>query len=328
MKLADAQQWFASRGLTLRWRDDVGPNGKAPAILRPPAGTDLPVGPLGLAVVLPDMHLGIGNDVFRFNDSTREHRFERLLRALVALRDELANEFRGFSAVQLGDFYDLMRVPGTSARMKRELIDDSYPEVIRLTRSLPVLHCIGNHDKDFWEDPPADHEAKYAIARTLGGPELLCFHGHDKVTLFNIVEHNLAETFALTALNAINSLPLLGKLTSWIQSRVDGSLADDAILTTTSEPWPAGVAGPAGWSAPWVAHGGAVDLATVIRGFEKGLGTQIKVAFFGHTHRPGISWAPVTQQRSVPIVDVGSWTYGRAELALVASDGVGLCYLT
>lgn len=65
----------------------------------------------------------------------------------------------------------------------------------------------------------------------------------------------------------------------------------------------------------------------MIRGFEKGLGAQVKVAFFGHTHRPGISWAPVTQQRAVPIVDVGSWTYGRAELALVASDGVGLCRL-
>jgi hypothetical protein len=104
-------------------------------------------------------------------------------------------------------------------------------------------------------------------------------------------------------------------------------LADDAIGHTASKIWPKGVPGPPGWSAPWVARNDAVDLGTVIRGFEKGLQSQVQVAFIGHSHQPGISWAPVTQLRNVPLVDVGSWTYGRAEFAIVATDGVGLAYL-
>jgi hypothetical protein len=50
------------------------------------------------------------------------------------------------------------------------------------------------------------------------------------------------------------------------------------------------------------------------------------VAFVGHSHRPGISWCPVASRR-VPLIDVGSWTYGRAEFAVVCADGVGLARL-
>jgi hypothetical protein len=329
MLLAEAQTWFANRGLPFVWRKDSGADGQpSDAVLRPPAGTEIPLGPLGLAVVVPDMHLGAGNDIFRYDDAAKhEARLIAFLEALVALRDELGAKMIPFDVVQLGDFYDLMRVPGTSATEKRALVDHSYARVIELCRALPMLHCIGNHDKDFWRDPPPSAEANYAIARSIGGPDILCFHGHDKVTLFNVLVHNLPETLLLTTLNAIDSLPPLGYLTSWLQAMGDGTLLDDAFGETQSKPWGKGVPGPDGWSAPWVARDDAADLGTVIRGFEKGLNHVVALAFVGHSHRPGISWSPVTQLRDVPLVDVGSWTYGRAEFALVASDGVGLARL-
>jgi len=328
MRLAEAKEWFEAHGLPFawrqeRWKDEL----PTESILRPDPASTVPLDPLGLAVVIPDLHLAVGNDVFRYNVADRERRLERFLAALVTLRDELANDFVGFAAVQLGDFYDLMRVPGIDAHAKRQAIDAAYPRVIELCRKLPLLHCIGNHDKDFWRHPPPAAEASYAMARLLGGPDLLCFHGHDKVTLFNVVVHNWAETLALTLLNTIDTLPILGDLTSWLQSVGDGTLEDETFGMTESKAWDKGVPGPQGWSAPWVARIDAVELGTTIRGFEKGLNHVVKVAFVGHSHRPGISWAPVTQQRLVPLVDVGSWTYGRAEFAIVASDGIGLAHL-
>lgn len=327
MKLLEAQQWFAAHGVPVTWRQDIGLNGRLEdAILRPPPGETIPLDPLGLAIVIPDMHLGVGNDPFRFNDVNRAARLERFLTALVALRDELADKFQGFSCVQLGDFYDLMRAPGIGAHAKRANIDAQYSGVIQLCRALPMLHCIGNHDKDFWLQPPPVSEANYALARVVGSPQLLCFHGHDKVTAFNIVVHNWGETLALQALNAINTLPLLGEFTAFLQAQGDHSLEDEHINDQVSQPWDPGVQGPLGWTAPWVARNDAANLGNVVRGYEKALGQQVRVAFIGHTHRPGISWTQVATRR-VALIDVGSWTYGRAEFAIVASDGIGLARL-
>ena len=328
MLLEAARQWFDSHGLPCAWRKDLGLDGRpAHAILRPPQGATIPLEPLGLAIVVPDLHLATGNDVFRYNTDTHARRLERFLGALVTLRNELTDQFTGFACVQLGDFYDLMRADGIDANSKRQHIDARYPEVMRLCRALPMLHCIGNHDKDFWFHPPPTDQANYAIARTLGSGNMLCFHGHDKVTLFNILVHNRAETLALSVLNAINTLPFFGELTSWLQANADHSLEDEAFGTTQSLPWDRGSQGPSGWSAPWVDRGDTADLGNVIRGFEKGLDRELAVAFIGHSHRPGISWAPVAQRR-VPLIDVGSWTYGRAEFAIVAEDGIGLAQLT
>lgn len=328
MQLDSALQWFRSHGLPCSFRTDIGLDGHpTAAILRPPAGTTIPLDPLGLAIVVPDLHLATGNDVFRYNNDAHERRLERFLQALVTLRDELSDQFSGFACVQLGDFYDLMRAEGGDATSKRRNIDEQYPEIVRLCRALPMLHCIGNHDKDFWLEPPPTDQASYAIARTLGSGNMLCFHGHDKVTLFNILVHNRAETLALTVLNAINTLPFFGELTAWLQANGDHSLADESFGTTQSLPWARGSQGPIGWAAPWVDRGDTANLGNVIRGFEKGLNRELALAFIGHSHRPGISWAPVAQRR-VPLIDVGSWTYGRAEFAIVAEDGVGLVRLT
>jgi hypothetical protein len=66
-----------------------------------------------------------------------------------------------------------------------------------------------------------------------------------------------------------------------------------------------------------------VQLGAAISGFELCIGREMQVALVGHSHRPGISWSPVAGRR-VPVVDVGSWTYGRAEFAVVCPDGIGI----
>src|SRR3954453_23230211 len=98
MRLAEAQSWFKKRGLPFVWRRDVGQDdAPAEALLRPPAGGEIPLGPLGLAVVVPDLHLGVGNDIFRYDDGVKhEQRLISFLEGLIALRDELAGSMIGF----------------------------------------------------------------------------------------------------------------------------------------------------------------------------------------------------------------------------------------
>jgi hypothetical protein len=114
-----------------------------------------------------------------------------------------------------------------------------------------------------------------------------------------------------------------------IQKCLDQSFAEPTSDDLTSLPWdPAKVAGPDGWLAPWVERSGAAQLGQCIRGYELCVDRRVEVLLIGHSHRPGISWCPVSQTRRVPVIDVGSWTYGRAEFAVVCTDGVGLAALT
>jgi hypothetical protein len=117
---------------------------------------------------------------------------------------------------------------------------------------------------------------------------------------------------------------LLGVLGSFVQRVIDGSSKDPWSENPASVPWPkAAVPGPAGWAAPWVGRSSAVQLGAAISGFELCVSQEMQVVLVGHSHRPGISWSPVAGRR-VPVVDVGSWTYGRAEFAVVCPDGIGI----
>src|SRR3954451_23365623 len=102
--LLDVRQFFASAGLPFSWRNELGRQ----AILRPVSGGALGN---GVAIVIPDVHLGIHNDIFRFNDYTRSARLLRFLQVVTRLRDNVGAG--AFTAVQLGDWYDFWRVtPG------------------------------------------------------------------------------------------------------------------------------------------------------------------------------------------------------------------------
>jgi hypothetical protein len=122
-------------------------------------------------------------------------------------------------------------------------------------------------------------------------------------------------------------VPIVGAVTAWLQRILDGSFKEGWVSNSSDLPWDAAaVPGPEGWSAPWVARSSAVDYGGAVRGIELCTRERVELAFIGHSHRPGISWCPVASRR-VPLIDVGSWTYGRTEFAIVCEDGVGLARL-
>jgi len=325
MLLDDVLAWFGTQGLASAWLIQDDPPKRYFQKVRPPAGTTLDIAPLEVAIVVPDVHLGWGNDVFRFNNPTRERRLEHFLDMVGALRSHVQGKL---DIVQVGDWYDFWRSPGFTSSQAKAIIESQYPGVVSRARSLGVRHCVGNHDAAFAE-VDIRRGLDVEIVRTLGDAHrVVCFHGHDTETLASIAVDGTATSIGLNILNLFNStVPLLGGLGSFVQRVIDGSSKDPWSDSPASVPWPkAAVQGPTGWAAPWVARDSAAQLGAAISGFELCVQHEVQVVIIGHSHRPGISWSPVAGRR-VPIVDVGSWTYGRAEFAIVCPDGIGIARL-
>jgi UDP-2,3-diacylglucosamine pyrophosphatase LpxH len=324
MKLDEVHTWFLTK-LPFSWLiQDFSPK-RYFQIIRPPHGQQIDIAPLEAAIVIPDVHLGWGNDVFRFNDPDRERRLEDFLDVLAEFREDQAGKVE---LVQVGDWYDFWRSPGFTHSQAKAIIESQYPGVVSRARRYGLRHCIGNHDAAFAErDIRNGIDAE--IVRTIGeGHRVLCLHGHDTKTLESIAVDGTAETIGLNILNLFNSgVPLLGLLGSIVQRVVDDSSEDPWSDDPRSLPWPkARVPGPSGWAAPWVARDGVTQLGAAISGFELCVKQEVEVVLLGHSHRPGISWSPVAGRR-VPVVDVGSWTYGRTEFAVVCPDGIGIARL-
>jgi predicted phosphodiesterase len=215
----------------------------------------------------------------------------------------------------------------TAADAKR-LIEAQYSGVVERARKLPLLHAVGNHDAELLR-PDIGKGLDVEIVRTIGTPAIACVHGHDRTTFESLSVNGTWESLGLNLLNLVNSLPGVGPGTSLIQKCLDQSFAEPTSPELTSLAWdPAKVGGPANWTAPWIDRGGAAQLGQAIRGYEMCVDTLCQVLLIGHSHRPGISWSPVTATRRVPVIDVGSWTYGRAEFGVVCTDGVGLAALS
>jgi len=316
MKLLDVQQWFAAGGLPFSWRLEQA----RPALLKPKARPTIPLGSMEVGVVIPDVHLGWGNDIFRYGANDRNVRLEKFLALLLLLKNKTR-----LAVVQLGDWYDIWRTPPGNLAAKKHAIEQQYAAIVQMDRELGIEHCIGNHDAAFYSQPPARSDIDIAIARQLGGPDIICFHGHDFVTLQNVVVEANAQAAVLGAVNVFaTAVPVLGQLAAWVQMIADRT-RDPHYNEPTSLAWPHAPVGLANWDAPWIARDGAVEIGPVIRSAEHAQANQrVTLAIVGHTHRPGISWSPVAPNHSVPLVDAGSWTYGRAEFALVCEDGVGL----
>lgn len=325
MQLDDVQAWFAAQHLPFSWLVQEGPSKRYFQKVRPPAGKSVEMAPFEAAIVIPDVHLGWGNDVFRFNDPAREQRLERFLDVLGAFRNFLQGKT---TVVQVGDWYDFWRAPGFTHAKAKAIIESQYVGVVARARDLEVRHCVGNHDAAFAE-VDIRHGLDVEIVRSIGAANrVLCFHGHDTATLQSIAVDGTAEAIGLNIFNLFNStVPLLGALGTIIQRVVDGSSRDPWSDDPASVPWPkAKVQGPTGWAAPWTGRDGATPLGAAISGFELCIQKEVQVVLVGHSHRPGISWSPIAGRR-VPIVDVGSWTYGRAEFAVVCPDGIGIAAL-
>ena len=325
MNLNDVQNHFAMQRLPIEWL----PDGGTRMLIRPGAGA-LDFGG-EVAVVVPDIHLGTGaGDIFQEASPERKGRLERFLHVLAGLRDRVGAA--AFKAVQLGDFYDLWRKsPSADYAQACATIESEYDGVIQGARALPLLHCIGNHDADFYRMRPPVSQIDVAVWRTIGD-RFLCLHGHDFVSLRDVQVDPGADPLLLSLVNSIARIPLTSSLDLALQAHFDDSFQEDPILSQpslTSKPWPHTQPGADGWNAdsPWVDRANRGDIGQMLFDTEGIADTRIDVAFLGHSHRPGISWCRIEQNRRIPLIDVGSWTYGRSEFAVVCADGIGLARL-
>lgn len=323
MHLDDVRAFFAAQGLPFTWlADEDAPPMKA---LR---ATPLPLS-VDAAIVVPDLHLGIGRgDPFQQADPARTTLLESFLDVLAMLRDSLPAG--RFAAVALGDFFDVMRAlrPAASFAERLDDIRAAYPGVLDRAAELPLLHCIGNHDHELF-----DHRAELPalginahIWRFLG-PGVIAFHGNDLVSLRDIDLDVAHQTALLSLVQSLASMPLAGPLVQALQRLGDQSLEDPIFgdPSHTSLPWPkASGTTPAGWSAPWVQRDHAQQLGVPLLDMQNRFGQLLDLAIVGHTHRPGISFTQTNAGHRIPLVDVGSWTYGRATFAVVCEEGVGI----
>jgi hypothetical protein len=208
---------------------------------------------------------------------------------------------------------------------KNGAIEAQYADICQAARHLPVAHCIGNHDAELYKNPRAT-QSRFGIAQPIGSNGVMAFHGHDNLTLQAIENEDVSDDIALSFVNLVALVPLLGNIVDFAQMIADDSFEEPWSKGNTSQDklWPAAVSPLPGWDAPWVARNDADKLVRAARGLEYVTDVALQVVLVGHTHRPGIAWANITGERSIPIVDVGSWTYGRAEIAIVTPDGVGL----
>jgi len=325
MNLKEVQDFFSGQALPIEWL----PEGATRMLIRPAAGTLDFDGEV--AVVVPDIHLGNGpGDIFQDSHSERKGRLERFLDVLARLRDRVGSA--KFRAVQIGDFYDLWRKDLSADYAQAcAAIESEYDGVVQRAGALPLLHCIGNHDALFYRMRPPVTQIDVAIWRTIGD-RFLCFHGHDFVSLRDIEVDPGADPLFLSLANSIAKIPPLTSLDVALQAHFDQSFQEDPILSQpnlTSLPWPQIQKGADGWNAEsaWVARDNRSDIGQMLFDTEGVADIRIDVAFVGHTHRPGISWCLIEQNRRIPLIDVGSWTYGRSEFALVCTDGIGLARL-
>jgi len=325
MDLDDVLKRLNDAGLAFQWRREPNVGGRA-AILRPKNGKSINLGGLEVGVVIPDVHLGVGNDIFRTVDlgATNAKRLKLFLDVLAGLRDEVsADKFR---VLQLGDWYDFFRAPGETIEDQVDSIEAQYQDICAAARKLPVLHCIGNHDGALFAEPDATR-SQFGITQFLGSPRIVAYHGVNYRTLQSIRSENLGEVIGLNLVNLLAMLPILGNIVDFIQMVIDDSFEDPSLLGNHSgdKPWQkARGAAPDAWDAPWVSRSDTNELIQAARGIEYVTDTAIEIAFVGHSHRPGISSGWITDEHEAVLVDVGSWTYGRAEIAIVTPDGVGL----
>jgi len=161
------------------------------------------------------------------------------------------------------------------------------------------------------------------------GPGVLAFHGHDLISLRDEELSVAYQTWLLSLVQGLVDMPVLGPVADAIERFFDQSLADPIFDAPqfTSLPWPASSVSVPGWTAPWIMRDNQEQLGEPLLDWERTIEQRLELAIVGHSHRPGIGSCEVDFGRRIPLVDVGSWTYGRSNFAVVCADGVGVASL-
>lgn len=281
-------------------------------------------------LVLPDMHIGDGGSADIFRGSAAAHiyrdRLERFLRGVVNAKVELeATGFR-LSTVQLGDFYDVWRAyPFAEDERGRTYaaINREYASCLSLLiDDLDCRFCVGNHDGILAHYPPDwafAANARLAYSQRFCKGRLFCFHGHQGDQIADRVAGQDGRSWVAlgSVLSCVcNSAGMA--LQQAIDAVRDSNMSADGGWVDGSPPEDGRFHAPR-----WADYGGKprrfLQLLDGMAATATPLADVIRMIIVGHTHRPGIAWLS-RANRTIPIVDVGSWTYGRSQFAL-ATEG-------
>jgi hypothetical protein len=287
-------------------------------------------------LVLPDLHLGDGgdSDIFRGAEGlgpTHRQRFESFLSAVVLAKAELATRQQRLSVVQLGDCYDVWRafpfhehVPGRTysairtayTRIESLLIDD-----------LDTRFCVGNHDAILAQYPPDwafTSGARLAYSQRFCAGRVFAFHGHQGDVLSDQLagQHGQFWVALGSTLSAIMNPAGIA-----LQQLIDQQ--EDTYPGDEDGGWPVGAAPtrPTRFECRrWSDYQGRPERFRKMLETVPPLSQAIRLVVVGHTHRPGLSWFELGG-RVIPVLDVGSWTYGRSQFAIIEAGSASVWQL-
>jgi len=289
-------------------------------------------------VAIPDMHLGDGGnaDVFRATASPPNlfHlRLVKFLQGLQQAKTQLESQGGLLSVVQLGDFYDVWRAyPFSDDERGRTYYDinQAYGDCISLLiDDLDCRFCVGNHDAIMAQYPPDwafAAGARLAYSQRFCQGRVFCFHGHQGDSIADqTVGQDGKNWVALGSVLSSVANPSGMALQRAIDAARDSQMSADGGWVTGLPP------NDEQFSAPrWSDYDGKpARFKKLIDGLGEStpsIADAIRLVIVGHTHRPGVSWLQ-RSNRTIPIIDVGSWTYGRSQFAIVTEGSAAVYQL-
>ncbi len=284
-------------------------------------------------VALPDLHLGDGGkaDIFRGTAGGRHRaRFTKFLRALVACKQELARSNRRLSVVQVGDCYDVWRAFPFHSNIRGRTyaaIQAAYAEIIALlVDELDTRFCVGNHDSVLATSPPdwGFGGGRIAYAQRFCSGRVFAFHGHQGDQLADELAGQHGQTWVALGSTLAGVANAAGMaLQKALDRHEDAFPGDDGG-------WPEGPSPEAGsrwrarrWSDYGPRRGRFERVLAAMAQASPAVERPVQLLLVGHTHRPGVTWL-AREGRTIPVVDVGSWTYGRSQFGVVTEGNASL----
>jgi hypothetical protein len=289
-------------------------------------------------IVIPDLHLGDGGDADIFRGvaqggtNVNRDRFQQFLTALVQVRQNLQAAGRRLSVVQLGDSYDLWRTYPFHAHVPGQTyaaIEAVYSNITSLlVDELDTRFCDGNHDADLAKYPPDwafGAGGRFAYSQRFCAGRVFAFHGHQTDAVVDTMAAQNGQTWV--ALGSVLTTIWNGfgqSLQEWIDRMEDSHPNDSGGYPQGSAP--AGRFGSPRWSDRGERKTRLEKIFVGMAQTSAQIAGAARLVLVGHTHRPGVAWF-THGSRVLPVVEVGSWTYGRSQFAIIEEGSVRLLEL-